>query len=478
MPDINYEIGPTAQKFHECDDFVRAVIGPFGSGKSVMGLMELLLRGLNQAPGPDGVRRSRAAVIRNTFPELKSTTIQTYNQWFSSVSKVVYSSPITATLEIPNIGDGTGLHQLIYFLPLDDESSVQKLMSLELTYGFLDEVVFIPERVLEVLTGRVGRYPGMKDGGPTWYGVWATTNPCPVDHWFFKLFEEKKPDGFKLFHQPPGLLWKVDEKGNGTWETNPKAENIKFLPEGYYKKQSIGKDEDYIKTYLCGEYGELRSGKPVYPMYKDDVHTAKEEILPSKELTITIGVDIGIHGNAAVFTQLLPTGQLIVFDELLEEELSVTEFVQNVLKPHIYAKYFNYNFRIVTDPAAKARSQSDKRSALDIFLEEKLPAEIAKTNEFMARREAVVYFLTKQDGFLLDTKCSYLRRGFISKYRYETLKGRSDGKVKEKPEKNIFSHNADALQYAALHYKSLKVKRRNFARPNQHTNPAQPVAGY
>jgi len=478
MTEINYKIGRTASKFHACDDFARAVIGPFGSGKSVMGLMELLLRGLVQKPGPDNIRRTRAAVIRNTFPELKSTTIQTYRDWFGQISKVVYTSPITATLEIPNIGDGTGLHQLIYFLPLDDESAVQKLMSLELTYGFIDEVVYIPERVLEVLSGRVGRFPAIKDGGPSWYGIWATTNPCPVDHWFFKLFEEKKPEGYRLFHQPPGLIWTPDSRGGGKWTPNPYADNIMFLPEDYYVKQAIGKDEDYIKTYLCGEYGELRSGKPVYPMYNDDLHCAKKEIIPHKEITITIGVDVGIHGNAAVFTQLLPTGQFIVFDELLAEDMSVTEFVQNVLKPHIYTKYFQYSFRLVLDPAATARSQSDKRSALDIFKEEGLPAETAKTNEFIARREAVVYFLTKQNGFLLDTKCVYLRRGLISKYRYAALKGRSDGKVKDKPEKNLFSHNADALQYAALHYKSLKVKRKNFAKPGQYTTPAQTVAGY
>ena len=410
--------------------------------------------------------------------ELKTTTLKTFEAWFGGIAKITYSSPITAVISLPDIGDGTGLHQEIYFIPLDDESSINKLMSLELTYGFLDEVVFIPERVIEVLSGRVGRFPQMLHGGPTWYGLWMTTNPCPVDHWFFNLFEVKKPEGCVLYRQPPGLIFKEDLKGGGQWITNPKAENLKFLPDGYYTKQSIGKDQDYIKVYLCGDWGELRSGKPVYPMYKDDIHTAKEAIVPAKDLPITIGIDIGIHGNAAVFTQLLPTGQLVVFDELLETEKSVTEFVQDILKPYIYSKYFKYSFRMVMDPAAKIRSQSNKKSALDIFREEGLPAEVAYTNDFMARKEAVVYFLVKQDGFLLDPACDYLRRGFISKYRYEQIKGRVDGKVKEQPEKGAFSHNADALQYACLHYKQLKVKRRKFAKPNHYTNPAQSVAGY
>ena len=76
MATINYEMSATARNFHGDDSFIRSVMGPFGSGKSVMGLMELLLRGLAQKPAQDGIRYSRAAVIRNTFPELKTTTLK------------------------------------------------------------------------------------------------------------------------------------------------------------------------------------------------------------------------------------------------------------------------------------------------------------------------------------------------------------------------------------------------------------------
>ena len=31
---------------------------------------------------------------------------------------------------------------------------------------------------------RVGRFPSMRDGGPTWYGVVCDTNPPNTDHWW------------------------------------------------------------------------------------------------------------------------------------------------------------------------------------------------------------------------------------------------------------------------------------------------------
>lgn len=473
MATINYHAGPTGQKFHSDDSFIRFIMGPFGSGKTTIGLIELLLRGIKQAPDITGKRKSRGIVIRNSFPELRSTTIPSYLSWYREICTITYGSPITATINLP-LPDGTQLEQEIFFIGLDDEGSAKKLFSMELTFGFIDEFVHVPEHILEILSGRVGRYPEVRTGGPTWYGIWGTSNPCSVEHWYYKLSQETKPEQMTFYHQPPGLI--TDDKGKLI--TNPDAENLKFLPDGYYTKQAIGKDDDYIKVFLMGQFGELRSGKPVYPQYKDELHYVEEVYEPDKRLPITVGIDVGLHGNAAIFTQLLPTGTLVVFDELFSKETSITEFARDILVPHINNNYFKYNMILVTDPAATSRSSSNKRSAFDIFKREhNLPVEVAPTNDILARIDAVVSFLVKRDGFVIGPKAPWVRRGMISEYRYKDIKGSLGTRFHDKPEKNEYSHTADALQYAALKYRRVKLHNRRTIK-SKYTSVADSTAGY
>jgi hypothetical protein len=477
MPQINYIASPTAQQFHADDSYGRFILGPFGSGKTTAGLMELLIRGLKQKPDQRGRRRTRAAVVRNSYPELRSTTIPSYLAWFQDICKMTYGSPITAEVRLP-LPDGTVMEQQVFFIGLDDEASAKKLMSMELTFGFLDEFVFIPQHIVDVLSGRINRFPEMRWGGPTWTGFWGTSNPCPVDHWYYTLSQETHPDGMYFYKQPPGLL-EVIEGGKKKYVTNPDAENLAYLPTGYYEKLAIGKDEDFIRVYLMGEFGQLRSGKPIFNQYKDTIHCAKQAFKPEKKLPIIVGVDFGLGGCAAVFTQLNSTGQLVIFDEVFAKDKSVHEFVEQVLHPYVQRNYFRYSIGFVCDPAAGARSPNNKQTAYQI-LKASFPGacELAPSNDPTARQEAVAYFLTRQNGLILSPACSMLRRGFISEYKFAEV-GVNPMKVKykEKADKNDFSHPHDALQYAALKHKHVRGYRKGVTiQSNSHI--ADSTAGY
>ena len=74
--------GPISKAFMLSDAFVRGIRGPFGSGKSTACVFEIMRRAREQPAGFDGVRRSRWAILRNTYPELRTTTIKTWHQWF------------------------------------------------------------------------------------------------------------------------------------------------------------------------------------------------------------------------------------------------------------------------------------------------------------------------------------------------------------------------------------------------------------
>src|SRR5215467_11399443 len=84
MPVLNYDTSevPTIRKFMASDAFIRGLLGPFGSGKSSGCVWDIINRSLKQKPGLDGVRRTRWAVIRNTYKQLNDTTIRTVHQWF------------------------------------------------------------------------------------------------------------------------------------------------------------------------------------------------------------------------------------------------------------------------------------------------------------------------------------------------------------------------------------------------------------
>lgn len=76
-----YIASKTMREFHTSDSFVRALLGPIGSGKSVACVIEMLIKSRQQAPNPEGIRKSRWVVVRNTYRELVDTTIQTFFDW-------------------------------------------------------------------------------------------------------------------------------------------------------------------------------------------------------------------------------------------------------------------------------------------------------------------------------------------------------------------------------------------------------------
>lgn len=84
-----------------------------------------------------------------------------------------------------------------------------------------------------------------------------------------------------------------------------------------------------------------------------------------------------------------------------------------------------------------------------------IPARPASTNNFQSRRQAVLDLLGSLGlggvpNLILDPSCERLRKGFISGYRFNRKSGIDGSMYKDTPEKNLYSHIHDALQYAAL----------------------------
>lgn len=271
-----YNAEPTLARFHASDAFFRGVRGPLGSGKSVGCCAEVMRRCLEQRPF-HGVRRSRWAVIRNTYGELRTTTIKTWEDWYGAVTRITFGHPITGLIDRP-LRDETRLLAELVFISLDRPAHVRKLKSLELTGAWLNEASELPVEVLDMATGRVNRYPGKMLGGPSWSGIIADTNSCNVDNWWYRLAEEERPEHYEFFSQPPALLTERGADGRLAYRPNPAAENISnhTAGYGYYLLQVPGKTKSWVNVYVLNRYGSPDPGNLVYPEYSEKNLTDRE----------------------------------------------------------------------------------------------------------------------------------------------------------------------------------------------------------
>jgi hypothetical protein len=233
--DIDYRastLPPVCRAFAESDATVRCLVGPFGSGKTTTCVRELARRALRQRRGPDGIRRTRQAVIRNTYRELADTTRKTFEQWIPRRLGEWRESDFMFRLKFADV------ESEILFRSLDRPEDISKLLSLDLTMAYVNEAREVPKHAIEILEARINRYPSMADGGASWAGIWMDTNPWHAGHWGAKLFSSGLPR-YKAFRQPGGR--------------SLNAENIENLPPRYYDDLAIGKDTEYIRVYIDGE---------------------------------------------------------------------------------------------------------------------------------------------------------------------------------------------------------------------------------
>lgn len=432
---ITYNASKTAIKFHESPAFVRGIMGPIGSGKSVACCMEMFKKSREQVPGPDGLRRTRWLVVRNTLPQLETTTIKTWIDWFapSIFGRITGKPPYTHHI---SYGD---VRMEVIFIALDKPEDVKKLLSFECTGIWLNEAREIFKEIVDAGTGRVGRYPAAKDGGCTWSGIIMDTNPPDDSHWWYGLAEEATPEGWEFFQQPSGL--------------SPNAENIENLPENYYHKMMGGKTPEWINVYVHGKYGFIMDGKPVFgSSWNDELHTAKNPMRVNMDAELHCGIDSSGRNPAAIFGQKNATGQIQIVDEIVVQDMGAVAFSQ-LLAGEIRNRFPRNEINFWGDPTGAYKSQNDERSYFEIMRAAGINMRPAPTTNKIGERIQVVEsaLLRLVSGgvpaLLVDKKCVILRRGFNGGYKFKRLSVSGEARYDPKPEKNRFSDPQDGLQY-------------------------------
>jgi hypothetical protein len=162
-------------------------------------------------------------------------------------------------------------------------------------------------------------------------------------------------------------------------------------------------------------------------------------------------MDFGLT-PACTISQVDPQGRFLTYAELVSEGMGTLRFVREKLKPLLANKFPGMPVLVIGDPAGQQRAQTDERSVFDILKQEGFRVIPARSNSVVARLSAVDALLTRiVDGkttLLIDPECKNLINALRGGYRYKI---RNNGETDDKPEKNSYSHIADAFQYACLH---------------------------
>jgi hypothetical protein len=438
---------PTVSEFMRSNADNRIIIGPLGSGKSSACVVEILRRAQAQQVGPKGKRRTRAAVIRNTYRELTDTTKATMDEWLPADIAQWVESDMTYHIRFNDV------ECEVLLRALDRPDDVKKLLSLDLTFAWINEAKEIPKSVFDMLQGRVGRYPSPKDGDRiTWCGIWMDSNPPDSDHWIYKLFEEfdkidlEDRENFRVFHQPSGLA--------------PNAENIQNLLGGarkkdgrplYYAKMMPGKTKAWLDAFVHGRYSFVSDGKAVYPEYNDEVHTAKTELEWRKGLLLHLGMDFGLTPAILVAQRLPGLLQWQVLDEITSDDMGAMRFGKHAAQ-YLKSTYPGAKFRGWGDPSGDTRSQVDETTPFTVIQAAGLPIFPAPTNDPVRRREAVVGQLTTlgmtgQPSLIVSPRAKRFRRGMGGAYHYARVQVSGEERYRDEPVKNMYSHICEAGQY-------------------------------
>lgn len=506
----DFSSSPVAWQFRQARDFASVAIGPVGSGKSVPLLQRIQQHAIEQAASPDGVRRSRFAIVRNTMPELRSTTAVTYGQVYPAdhFGDIIWRAPATHYMKFNDVECEVNL------LALDRPADVKKLLSLELTGAAFNEMREVPRSVVTRMTERVGRY-GLNERPTTWSGIWGDSNPPDTDHYLYSWHHQKTPAGYSFFTQPPGVL-EVQPRGKGVeiiddnfpefqgikltsaivtvpwkgkvqpvecpvemieaadrfWIVSPWMENLPNLAKvaagrnpigalSYYGRALAGKNLEEIQSYLQGVYTFVLEGKRCVPQYNAQVHGVDHlPVLEDQE--IMLGMDIGggtLQPSALIF-QRHPRGPYLAHREVVCFDMGVKRFGELLMET--LAKHFPShlaNRRIGAcwgDPAGEKRDEIFETASFDYLRNthglnmRPAPSQDPKMR-IAALSAPCERMIDGKPGLMVNKSgCPMLHKGLMGAWHFKRLQISGEERYADVPNKNEHSHICDGAGYGLL----------------------------
>lgn len=465
--------GPISDRFLMSRAFLKIIIGPVGSAKTMTALRALRRVGTRQKGTLDRngvyIRKARVGVIRETYPNIEKNTLPS---WFDihpeTEGKFTWKAPYTHKLtlilaEDPKTKKPTDVCEFeIEFRAIGDRSVEEACRGWQVVAVMVDEADLQPRDLLSFLSGRVGR-GGIDSGLMVDPQIILSLNAPYMDNWVYELAIERNiGDAFndkllealgdrelmEVFIQPGGR--------------EPDAENLHNLQPGYYEIQAaLNKHRpDYVARMIDNKFVPMQFGQPVNPQFDYREHVRKLEWDPSRLLVLAL--DQGLNA-AGAFTQRNAENQLRTLREVVNfredgklAKIGAKAFGQS-LKAAINEHFPDLHpdmVRVVCDPAAwKASDNEDEQMdwVRIVKAELGLPIFKAKSNKPALRNEAIWSAMSERGGYAVDESCKHLIRGHLGGYRYqkaEMSEGEKRGHLTIAD--TVYTHVCDAEQYGAL----------------------------
>jgi hypothetical protein len=255
---------------------------------------------------------------------------------------------------------------------------------------------------------------------------------------------------------------------------NPRAENIRWLPGGfdYYIRKLVldpnnpeSSSERYISVYYGGNYGRVVTGRPCYPSFNEAVHVASDRLMAFTGLPLILGWDFG-RTPAVSIMQYTPKRQRRVLREIWIRPdgpgCGIKDFCREHVRPYLEQEFREFQIVNYCDPAGATPGQYDDRTLADVAAEQGFPMTPAPSNDPDVRIADVEFFFRErieggEPAFVMDPQIAQLRRAMAGGYQFKRIAVSGETRFRDVPDKNAYSHVADADQYGAGGIRHLNI---------------------
>lgn len=306
-------VNETQLAYCESDAPVKAYMGPAGSGKSVVGCADVLLKALLM-PG------TKYFVARRDYNDLMDTTMRTMTNILRRLPDGTLldrqkAAPMKWWLKpvVSGIGGTVPEPSEITFMGLSDDVG-----SYEFTGGFIDEADEVEEQYFFQMTGRLRSkpHPDFPDEN---FQIGCAFNPPPMTHWLYTACTGLDITGTKVA-EPRIALYRPQPR-----------ENQRNLPRDYYTNMTATMPEELRQRYVDGAWGNTYPGEPVIRQFKRGLHVARET-LPFQGGTLFRLWDFGYNRPGVLFAQLRTDGRMQILDEFMGHHIEGSKFIETVLQ--------------------------------------------------------------------------------------------------------------------------------------------------
>ena len=227
------------------------------------------------------------------------------------------------------------------------------------------------------------------------------------------------------------------------------------MPDGtsYYQNLANNNNPDWTHIHVHANYGKSLGGQAVFrASFNPGFHIKKaEELKIVQQMPIMIGQDFG-RTPACLIGQIDNRGRLVIYDELVSEDMGIEQFATVLLRPKLMESYMGMKIFMVADPKGRDKSQTNEDSPFDVLKRLGFDVYAAPTNNIDPRIRAVEQLLLHQvDGgpqLIISDRCGHTTQAMKYWYRYRR---KQTGILEDKPEKtHPWSDVADCLQYMAM----------------------------